>query len=114
MFERPLDLEDQRLRIKRFLDELIGAVLGGGHRHVDARVAGEDDDLGVRPFLFDQRQQIQPIAIRQLEIEEDDVLLFTFQLHLELGGRPGLGDVETVHLENFTDDFPNLGGVIHR
>ncbi len=114
VLQRLFDLDYERLRIKRFLDELIRTVLGRGDGRVDARVAGEDDDFGVRPLLLDEGQEVQTVTIRKLQVQEHDILLLAFEAGLEFRRGTGLSDFKPLDFENFTDDLPDFRGVIHR
>ena len=60
------DLEQERFVVERLFLKIVGAQLGGGDGGVNGRVACEDDHFGLRPLLFDLRQQIQPLGIGQL------------------------------------------------
>ncbi len=54
---------------------MIGATFSGFHGDIERGIAGEHDHLGVGPLLFDLRQQIQSIGIRQFQIQQDNVRL---------------------------------------
>jgi hypothetical protein len=73
VFDGAIDRDLQRLRIERFVDEMIRAAFGRLHGGFKSGFAGEHDHFGFGPVLFDLRQEVKAVAIGQFQIEQHDV-----------------------------------------
>ena len=68
-----LDGRQQPVEGERLLDEVEGAQLGGGHRRVDAPVARDHDDAGVRMRTLDLLEQHDAIHLGHPDVQQDHV-----------------------------------------
>ena len=62
-----------------------GAPLGRLHGGIVSRIARQNDDLRLRPFLLYFRKQVQPIGVRQIQVQDNDVRLRLGKRLLECG-----------------------------
>ena len=68
-------------------------------RRVDLGRAAEEADPGLRTCLADDRQELQPIATADVEVEQDDVGLLTADELLGAGQRLRLEHAIVLELE---------------
>jgi hypothetical protein len=64
---------EQLARRDALVEQPVGVGERGGQRERRARVCGEDDDLGRGHLLLDPVAELQPVAARQVVVEQHDV-----------------------------------------
>ena len=95
VFDGVLHVGQQLLAVELdiFAEKIEGAALDGLDRPGDGLVvagsAGQDDDLGVGPAFLELGQQVQPVGIGQLDVQQDQVRLVLGQGPLERGAAVG-------------------------
>ena len=113
MFERPFDQHHQVLGIDRLVLKMIGAAFGGLHCGVEGGVAREHNHFRLGPLFFQDRQQVEPVAVGQLQVEQHGVWLGPFEGGL--GGRRALGrnHFVTLRFEQRDHQFTHVDVVVH-
>ena len=108
-FDGVLHVGQQLLAVELdiFAEKIEGAALDGLDRPGDGLVvagsAGQDDDVGVGPAFPELGQQVQPVGIGQLDIQQDQVRLVLGQGPLERGAAVGSRDLVIVFQERRQD-----------
>jgi len=110
MFDGAVHGHQQALRLERLGQEMVGTELRGLDGCIERRIAGEHDDLGVRPLLFDLRKQVEAVGVGQLEIEQDDIGLRAREGLLQRRARIGGGHGKRA-LQNLLHEVPHIGFV---
>ena len=111
LLQEPLDEDEERLRLDRLRQELLGAVLDGADGEVDRAVRRQDDERRLLGELLDLRQDVERGAVREAVVGDDDVVRRRAEaLHRLLAG-VRLVDVEAVGPEEGGHPVP-YGGVV--
>jgi hypothetical protein len=113
VLEGAFDQHHEALGIDRLVLKMIGAALGGLDGGVERGVAGEHDHFGVRPLFLDRRQEIQPVSIGQLEVEEQHIRLRTGESRLHFRGVGGFEDFIILGREQRVQQITHVRIVIH-
>ena len=88
--------EQDALGFGRLLDEVVGPQLGGLHRRLHRAVPGEDDHGRCALFGLQGLQHLEPVHLRHLDVEEDEV------------GRFALGNLQRGRTVGGEDDLVPL------
>ena len=106
-FDGLRDLREQFIVGPRLRDVVHRAALERGARHVDRSVSGDENDGKLRIAQTNFSQQIEPVAIGQTYIEQQQVERMLFQLREAAGAGIGAGDAVTFagqqHFKAFAD-----------
>ncbi len=113
MFPGLLDHRFQFLDPKRLHQVVQGPQLDTLHRPGNGGVTGDHDDFGIRKILPEVLQQLHPVQVRQLDVQQDDAKRLTGQLGQGLGGVGGGGHRQRLLGQNPGDAGPHRGFVVH-
>jgi len=70
--QRPLHAELRHLQAARvLLEKILGALLDSRHGRLDAAVSGEQDDRGLGAHALQALQDLQAVAVGELQVKED-------------------------------------------
>src|SRR5207247_45245 len=61
---------DELIELERLADECVDALLS---RRVDLRGAAEQADASLGPLAAQEGKQLEPVAVADVEVEQDDV-----------------------------------------
>src|SRR5688572_17179783 len=67
------DKREHAIRWKRFLQVVISAALDGFDRYVDRAKGGHEDNFGIRGFVLDMRNEVDPGAVIQALIRDHQI-----------------------------------------
>ena len=112
VFQRAFDRHQEAVGIERLVEKMISAALGGFHRGIEGRIAGQHDDLGRGPLLLDLRQQIEPVGVGQFDVEEHHVRLGFGERLAQRGTTLGFGDF-VIAAQNSGQQLTDIRRVIY-
>ena len=92
---------------------MIGAPFGRLDGSVESGVAGQHDDFRFGPVLFQHRQQVQTMAIRQLQVEQHCIRLGALERGLRRRRALGRNHIVTFRLEQRDHQIAHVDVVVH-
>ncbi len=110
---RALERDLELARVDRLPQVVARAGADRLDRRLDGRVTGEDEDLGRHGALARRAEDVDPVAVPELEVGHDDVVGRPSELAPRRLGALGAVHVEAPVLEERGDRLERVGVVVH-